>query len=48
MARKPTNEEFSKTSKITMLGILAVGGLGFLIFLMATVVAPWIAEALGL
>ena len=48
MARKPTNEEFSKTSKITMIGILAVGGLGFLIFLMATIVAPWIAEALGL
>jgi len=48
MARKPTNEEFSKTSKITGAGIILVGGLGFLIFLIATVVAPWIAEALGL
>ena len=48
MARKPTNEEFSKTSKITFAGILLVGGLGFVIFLMAKQVAPWIAEMLGL
>ena len=48
MARKPTNEEYAKTSKITGAGILLIGGLGFLIFLMATQVAPWIAEMLGL
>ena len=48
MARKPTNEEFSKTSKITMAGILLIGGLGFLIFLVATQVTPWIAGMLGL
>ena len=48
MARKPTNEEYSKTSKITGLGIILVGGLGFLIFLVAEIVAPWIAEMLGL
>lgn len=48
MARKPTDEEFSKTSKITAVGILLIGGLGFLIFLIATQVAPWIAEMLGL
>ena len=48
MARKPTDEEFSKTSKITGAGILLIGGLGFLIFLLASQVAPWIAEALGL
>jgi protein transport protein SEC61 subunit gamma-like protein len=48
MARKPTNEEFSKTSKITGAGILLIGGLGFLVFLMAKQVAPWIAEMLGL
>ena len=48
MARKPTDEEFSKTSKITGAGILLIGGLGFLIFLIATQVAPWIAEMLGL
>ncbi len=48
MARKPTNEEYSKTSKITGLGILLIGGLGFLIFLVAKQVAPWVAEAIGL
>ena len=48
MARKPTNEEYGKTSKITGAGILVVGGLGFLVFLLATQVAPWIGELLGL
>ena len=48
MARKPTNEEYSKTSKITLLGILLIGGLGFLVFFLAKEVAPMIAEALGL
>ena len=48
MARKPTDEEYAKTSKITGAGILAIGGLGFLIFLLAKQVAPWVAEMLGL
>ena len=47
MARKPTNEEFVKTSKITFLGMLLVGGLGFAIFLFKDQVAPWILELLG-
>ena len=48
MARKPTNDEYSKTSKITGAGILLIGGLGFLIFLLAKQLAPWIAGMLGL
>jgi protein transport protein SEC61 subunit gamma and related proteins len=48
MARKPTNDEFTKTSKITFLGILLIGGIGFAIFLIATEVAPWIARVLGI
>jgi protein transport protein SEC61 subunit gamma-like protein len=48
MARKPTNEEYSKTSKITAAGIALIGGLGFLIFLIVTIGAPWVAEKLGL
>lgn len=48
MARNPTNEEFAKTSKITGLGMIIVGGIGFLIFLLATQVAPWVGEMLGL
>ena len=48
MARKPTNDEFVKTSKITGAGIILIGGLGFIIFLLAKQLAPWIAELLGL
>ena len=48
MARKPTDEEYAKTSKITAAGIMLIGGLGFLIFLLAKQLAPWIAEMLGL
>ncbi|MDG6219356.1 MAG: protein translocase SEC61 complex subunit gamma [Candidatus Thermoplasmatota archaeon] len=47
MARKPTDEEFAKTSKITGLGILIIGVIGFVIFLLSTQVAPWIGELLG-
>jgi protein transport protein SEC61 subunit gamma and related proteins len=48
MARKPTDEEYAKTSKITGLGILLVGAIGFAIFLLATQVAPWVGEMLGI
>ncbi len=48
MARKPTNEEYVKTAKITFAGILLIGGLGFLVWLIATQLAPWIAESLGI
>lgn len=48
MARKPTDEEYVKTSKITGAGILVLGAIGFLIYLLTTQVAPWIAKALGL
>ena len=47
MARKPTNEEYEKTAKITALGILAVGALGFATYLIITQVIPWILSALG-
>ena len=42
MARKPTNEEYEKTAKITALGIGAIGALGFVIYLFRELVAPWI------
>jgi len=48
MARNPTNEEYAKTSKITGAGILIIGGIGFLIYLLSTQFAPWIGELLGL
>jgi protein translocase SEC61 complex gamma subunit len=48
MARKPTDDEFNKTSKITGLGMILIGGLGFLIFLIITIGVPEIASFLGL
>ena len=48
MARKPTDDEFNKTSKITALGMILIGGIGFLIFLIITMGVPMIASFLGL
>jgi len=42
MARKPTNEEYEKTAKITALGIGGIGALGFVIYIFRELVAPWI------
>ena len=47
MARKPTNEEYEKTAKITGLGIMAIGALGFVIYIIREIAAPWILKALG-
>ena len=47
MARKPTTEEYEKTAKITGLGILLIGALGFVIYIIRELVAPWILKALG-
>jgi protein transport protein SEC61 subunit gamma-like protein len=33
MARKPTNEEFIRVIEVTGLGLILIGGLGFLIYL---------------
>ncbi|MCX6652466.1 MAG: protein translocase SEC61 complex subunit gamma [Methanomassiliicoccales archaeon] len=38
MARKPTNDEYIKTMTVTGLGVLLIGGLGFLIYLIWTTV----------
>jgi protein transport protein SEC61 subunit gamma-like protein len=47
MARKPTDEEYGRTVKITGLGILVIGAVGFLIYIIRELVAPWILQALG-
>jgi protein transport protein SEC61 subunit gamma-like protein len=36
MARKPTNEEYVKVIQITGLGLLLIGGVGFLIYWLMT------------
>jgi protein transport protein SEC61 subunit gamma-like protein len=47
MARKPTNEEYEKTAKITGAGILLIGAIGFLIYFIVDVAIPWILGSLG-
>ena len=47
MARKPTNEEYEKTVKITGLGILGIGAIGFICYLFRELVIPIIWKALG-
>ena len=47
MARKPTNEEYEKTAKIVGIGIVLIGALGFVIYIVKELVAPWILKALG-
>lgn len=41
MAKKPTSEEYSRTIQITGVGLLLLGGLGFLIFLLMIEVPKW-------
>lgn len=47
MARKPTNEEYTKTLQITGLGILLLGGLGFVIFYIWTSAPGFFADLFG-
>ena len=47
MARKPEPDEYEKTAKITGLGILVIGGLGFLIYILCDVFVPWLLTTLG-
>ncbi|MDD3494043.1 MAG: protein translocase SEC61 complex subunit gamma [Candidatus Thermoplasmatota archaeon] len=48
MARNPDSEEFVRTSQMAAIGIVVIGIIGFVIYLLATQVAPWIGELLGL
>lgn len=48
MARNPEPDEFIKTSQMTAIGIFIIGIIGFTILILATQVAPWIAEKLGI
>jgi len=48
MARNPDMEEYTKTAKMTAIGIFIIGFIGFTIYLLATKLAPWIAGLLGI
>lgn len=48
MARRPTDEEYSKTIMITGAGILIIGSLGFVIYLTIAKGVPMLIGFLGL
>ena len=48
MARKPDKDEFTKVVQITGIGIILIGALGFLIYLLWTYLPPMIADFLGI
>ena len=48
MARKPTPEEYNKTLQITGLGIILLGGIGFLIFWIWTSAPGFFSDLFGL
>ena len=48
MARKPNREEYTKTLQITGVGLVIIGAMGFLIFLIWEKLPPLISDMLGL
>lgn len=48
LASRPDEDEYIKTSQLTAIGIFLIGFIGFIIMVLATVVAPWIAKIIGL
>ena len=48
MARNPEPDEYNKTAQMTAIGILIIGLIGFAIFIIATEIAPLIAEKIGI
>lgn len=47
MARKPTQDEFSKVVQLTALGLLIIGAVGFLIYLIFAYGGPWLRGLFG-
>jgi protein transport protein SEC61 subunit gamma-like protein len=48
MARKPDKEEFNKVIQITGIGIILIGALGFVIFLIWVYLPPILSDLLGI
>ena len=48
MARKPSSEEFNKTSIVVGIGVVLIGGLGFLLFLLWKHVPNFFGGLLGI
>jgi protein transport protein SEC61 subunit gamma-like protein len=47
MSRKPSSEEYTKTLQITGIGIVLLGGIGFLIFWIWTTAPGFFSDVFG-
>ena len=44
LTRKPSREEFLTIAKVAGAGILAVGAIGFIIYVLLTILPKWVAQ----
>ncbi|AKB83712.1 Preprotein translocase subunit SecE [Methanosarcina barkeri 3] len=44
LTRKPSREEFLTIAKVAGVGILAVGAIGFIVYVLLTMLPQWVAK----
>jgi len=44
LTKKPSREEFLTIAKVAGIGILAVGAIGFIIYVLLTMLPQWVAK----
>ncbi|MGB9928712.1 MAG: protein translocase SEC61 complex subunit gamma [Methanosarcina sp.] len=44
LTKKPSREEFLTIAKVAGIGILAVGAIGFIIYVLLTMLPQWVAQ----
>ncbi|AKB13352.1 MAG: protein translocase SEC61 complex subunit gamma [Methanosarcina thermophila] len=44
LTRKPSREEFLTIAKVAGIGILAVGTIGFIVYVLLTMLPQWVAQ----
>lgn len=44
LTKKPSREEFLTIAKVAGIGILAVGAIGFIIYVLMTMLPKWVAQ----
>ena len=44
LTRKPSREEFLTIAKVAGIGILAVGAIGFIVYVLLTMLPQWVAK----
>jgi len=44
LTRKPSREEFLTIAKVAGIGILAVGTIGFIVYVLLTMLHQWVAQ----